>query len=128
MVESTLKKRGDSMPRTRRLLAALLLTAGVTLAQVDGVSVTVTQSVSAPPTLADLRINAVTDPSVSLDQMVERLQGVGVNSKNFVGLQSGGPLGSRIAYQFQFSTPLMKLKATLDALDLIRRTASDLEL
>jgi hypothetical protein len=65
---------------------------------------------------------------LSLDQVVQRLQGTGVTGTNFVGLQSGGQLGSRIGYQFQFSAPVAKIKDTLDALDRIRRSATDLDL
>jgi hypothetical protein len=105
-----------------------LLAAGTALAQVDGVTVTVTQNVASPPTQANFLVNASADPSLSLDQVVQRLQGTGITGTNFVGLQSGGQFGSRIGYQFQFSVPVAKLKDTLDALDRIRRSNTDFDL
>jgi hypothetical protein len=116
------------MSMSRRFPIIFLFAAGVALAQVEGVTVTVTQSVAAPPTQANFLVNAAADPSLSLDQVVQRLQAVGITGTNFVGLQSGGQLGSRIGYQFQFSTPLAKLKDTLDALDRIRRSATELDI
>jgi hypothetical protein len=106
------------MSRKRRLVAAFLLTTGVTLAQVDGVSVTVTQSVSAQPTLADFRINAVTDPSVSLDQMVERLQ---CRSNQ----QELCRIAIRRGAQFANCLPVRVFSASDEAQDDIGRTRPD---
>src|SRR5262245_22428973 len=124
-----LTKRGEQpMTVSYRSIAMFLLATNAALAQVDGVTVTVTQNVAAPPSQANFLVNASADPSLSLEQVVQRLQGIGITGTNFVGLQSGGQFGSRIGYQFQFSGGIAKIKDTLDALDRIHRSATDLDL
>src|SRR5215472_13141336 len=100
------------MPVSHRLIVMFLLAVGAASAQVDGVTVTVTQSVTVPPTQGTFLVNAAADPSLSLEQVVQRLQGAGITGSNFVGLQSGGQFGSRIAYQFQFPVAIAKIKDT----------------
>src|SRR5262249_42570469 len=105
-----------------------ILLAGVALAQADGITVIVTRTVTAPPTQANLLVNATADPSLALDQVVQRLQTVGITPTNFIGLQSGGQFGSRAAYQLKFPVLLTKVKDALDGLDRIRRSATDLDI
>ena len=95
-------------------------------AESDAIAVTVTRNVDLPPDSIYMSMAIVTEQDVTLDQVLQASQALGLTAQNLVSfnLQQYGPSPSqnRLAYAFDLSVPFSKLKETSDKLASVRRT------
>lgn len=109
----------------RCLFASALLCSAV-FAQTDAITVTVSRNVDLPPDAVFISMAVATESDVSLDQVLQATQGLGLTAANLssVNLQQYGPspAQTRLAYAFDLSVPFLKLKETNDKLAAARRT------
>ena len=94
--------------------------------QSDAITVTVSRNVDLSPDQIYFSFAIVADPDVSLDQILQASEPLGLTAKNLlsINLQQYGPSPSqvRLAYAFDFTTEMAKFKETNEKLATVRRT------
>lgn len=106
-------------------LALLALSVPVS-GQNNAITVTVSRNVDLSPDAIFFALAIVTDPDITLDQVLEAAQGLGLTAQSLtsVNLQQYGPSPgqTRLAYAFTLSVAYSKFKDTNDKLATVRRT------
>ncbi|HWQ52956.1 MAG TPA: SIMPL domain-containing protein [Bryobacteraceae bacterium] len=99
---------------------------GPVFGQSDAITVTVSRNVDLPPDGIYFSLAVATDPDLSLDQVLQASQALGLSAQNLtsVTLQQYGPSSSqtRLAYAFDLTVPFSSFKETNDKLAAVRRT------
>jgi len=99
---------------------------GSALAQSDGIAINISRNVDLPPDSIYFALAIVTDPDISLDEVLTASQSLGLTAQSLssVSLQQYGPsVGqTRLAYAFNLQVAYAKFKDTNDKLATLRRT------
>ena len=94
--------------------------------QSDAIAVTVSRNVDLSPDSIYFSLAIATDPDVSLDQVLQAAQALGISAQSLtsVTLQQYGPSAgqTRLAYAFDLSVAFSKFKETNEKLATVRRT------
>lgn len=111
---------------TASLSVVLLALCMPVFGQSDAIVVTVSRNVDLSPDAIYFSLAVVTDPDITVDQVLQASQTLGLTAQNLtsVNLQQYGPSAgqARLAYAFDLSVPYSKFKETNDKLATVRRT------
>lgn len=111
------------------LSLALFALCGPAFGQSDAITVTVSRNVDLSPDAIYFSMAVMTDPDVSLDQVLGAIQGLEVSAQNLtsVTLQQYGPSAAqtRLAYAFDLSVAFSKFKETKDKVAAVRRAMAE---
>src|SRR5689334_8740006 len=101
-------------------LALMATLCGSALAQSDGIAINISRNVDLPPDSIYFALAIVTDPDISLDEVLTASQSLGLTAQSLssVSLQQYGPsVGqTRLAYAFNLQVAYAKFKDTNDKL------------
>jgi uncharacterized protein YggE len=105
---------------------ALLAFCTPVFAESDAIAVTVSRNVDLSPDTLYISLSIATDPDVSLDQVLQAAEGLGLSARNLLGVnfQQFGPSPTqvRLGYNFDLSVAFGRSKETTDKLSALRRT------
>jgi uncharacterized protein YggE len=108
------------------LWMAMLALCSPALAQSDAISTTVMRTVDLAPDRITFSLAIMTDTDVSLEQVLQAAQSLGLVTADLRGISSQqfgpGPNQTRLAYSFEFTAEFSKFKEINDKLAVLRRT------
>jgi hypothetical protein len=108
------------------LVIALLALSAPCFGQTDAIAVSVSRTVDLSPEELYISLAVATDQDVTLEQVVQATQSLGLAAKDLTGvnIQQFGPSPSqsRLNYVFNISVPYAKFKETTDKVTALRRT------
>jgi uncharacterized protein YggE len=108
------------------LALALFAWCAPAFAQSEGIAVTASRTVDLAPDEITFSMAILTDPDVSLDQVLQACQSLGLATRDLLGINSQqfgpSPSQTRLAYTFDFTTAYSKFHETNDKLATLRRT------
>jgi uncharacterized protein DUF541 len=99
-------------------------------AQTDGITVTVSRTIDLNPDQITLSLAVLTDPAVTLDQVLQATQALGLDAStfstiNFLPSYGPPPPRSNLSYVFNLTIAFSKLSETNDKLVAVRRSLAD---